>query len=72
MLLFSATRSNPEGKVGFVRDLARANVALSRGRFLLAIFGDAPFFDRAESPIGSVISHIRTHPKSCQIVEIEP
>lgn len=72
VLLFSATRSNPQGIVGFVRDLARANVALSRGRFLLGVFGDAPFFDQAESPIGSVISHIRTHPANCQIVEIEP
>ena len=72
ILVFSATRSNPQGVIGFVRDLARANVALSRGRFLLAVFGDAPFFDREDNPLGSVVSHIRTHPKSCSVVELEP
>jgi superfamily I DNA and/or RNA helicase len=72
MLVFSTTRSNAKGDIGFVRDLARANVALSRGRYALTIVGDAPFFDRTSSPLRTVLSHIRTHPKACVVQEILP
>ena len=71
MLVFSTTRSNSGGEIGFVRDLARANVALSRGRFLLTIVGDASFFDTADSPLRAVLSHIRTHPADCAIDVVE-
>lgn len=72
LLIFSATRSNLDGQIGFVRDLARANVALSRGRFLLTIIGDVPFFDGIESPLQTVLSHVRTHPAGCAIEELRP
>lgn len=73
VLVFSATRSNAEGRISeFVREFARSNVALSRGRYLLAIVGDAPFFDLVDSPLRTVLSHIRTHPSACTIQEVEP
>jgi len=70
VLVFSATRSNDTGTMGFVRDIARANVALSRGRFMLAIFGDATFFDAVDSPLRAVLTHIRTHPSDCVVEEL--
>jgi superfamily I DNA and/or RNA helicase len=66
-LIFSSVRSNADGVMGFVRDIARANVALSRGRFGLAIFGDANFFDRVQSPLQRVLTYVRGHPGACKL-----
>ena len=62
VIIFSTTRSNQDHQIGFLKDLARANVALSRGKFFLAIVGDASFFDRVESPFKRVLSFIRSNP----------
>ncbi len=70
VLMFSATRCNERGMLGFVSDFARSNVALSRGRFLLSVFGDAPFFDAANGPLTDVIRHVRTNPSACSIEEL--
>jgi hypothetical protein len=67
VLFFSTVRSNPAGIIGFVRDIARANVALSRGRYSLTIFGDAAFFDKAGGPMQTVLTYIRTHPQDCAL-----
>ena len=45
-------RSNDEGQIGFLRDLRRMNVAITRARMKLFILGDAttmtrhPFYKR--------------------------
>ena len=70
VLMFSATRCNERGMLGFVSDFARSNVALSRGRFLLSVFGDAPFFDAANGPLTDVIRHVRTNPSAFSIEEL--
>lgn len=72
VLIFSTTRSNESGNLGFVKDLARANVALSRGRYLLSIIGDAKLFDASQTPLAEVLGHIRTHPNDCSLEELEP
>lgn len=41
--MFSVVRSNARGAVGFLKEFSRLNVALSRGRFALAIVGDHTF-----------------------------
>ncbi|MBK6856875.1 MAG: hypothetical protein IPG97_10105 [Microthrixaceae bacterium] len=61
-LVFSTVRSNPRFKMGFVRDLERANVALSRGKYLLTIVGDSSFFEQAGGPLGDVLRFVRQHP----------
>ncbi|MCZ7581805.1 MAG: DEAD/DEAH box helicase family protein, partial [Fimbriimonadaceae bacterium] len=58
VLIFSTVRSNPQFKMGFVRDLERANVALSRGKYLLTIVGDASFFEQAGGPLGDVLRYV--------------
>lgn len=39
-ILFSAVRSNRQGKIGFLSDWRRMNVALTRAKYGLIIFGD--------------------------------
>jgi superfamily I DNA and/or RNA helicase len=72
VVVFSVTRSNPLGRFGFLNQEARANVALSRGRLGLAIIGDSVFCSLKEGPLLKVLYHIKSHPQSCSLVELEP
>jgi len=69
--VFSATRSNREGRMGFLAFAPRVNVALSRGRFALVIVGDLAFFESGPSPLSVVSQYIRSHPDSCTIKEVD-
>jgi hypothetical protein len=69
-LIFSSVRSNDHGRIGFVRQLERINVALSRGKYLLTIVGSASFFDRAGGPMADVLRYMRQHPSACAIKEL--
>ena len=42
VILISMVRSNREGQIGFLHDLRRMNVAMTRARMKLIIVGDAP------------------------------
>lgn len=44
IIIFSATRSNAQRQVGFLRKWRRWNVAVSRARRLLVVIGDFAFF----------------------------
>ena len=52
IIFISLVRSNDEGQIGFLRDLRRMNVAITRARMKLIILGDAstmtrhPFYKR--------------------------
>jgi serine/threonine protein kinase len=67
VVIFSVTRSNLDGTAGFLRELERINVALSRARDLLVIIGDHEFVERAHNaqPLQMVLSHIREWPAEC-------
>lgn len=69
--VYSVTRSNHEGQIGFLRERERLNVALSRARLGLAIVGDSVFCGgvRGQNPFGDVLSYMRAHPDSCAFVE---
>jgi DNA polymerase III delta prime subunit len=51
-VVFSLVRSNPSGEIGFLRDVRRTNVALTRARRKLLVIGDSatlsvdPFYRR--------------------------
>src|SRR5208282_5041542 len=67
MLVFSITRSDERG-LGFLREMERINVALSRGKEYLAIVGDHMFCQQAEgsqNPLKDVLDYIRRHPADC-------
>ncbi len=69
--VYSITRSNREGKIGFLKEHERLNVALSRAKLGLAIVGDSVFCDRVNgrNPFSEVLSYMRSHPDSCAFVE---
>lgn len=71
--IYSVTRSNPQGQLGFLREKPRLNVALSRARDLLVIVGDAEFCDRAvgENPFRLVLRHIENNLDSCEIRSVD-
>ncbi|MDB9516334.1 AAA domain-containing protein [Roseofilum reptotaenium CS-1145] len=70
ILIYSITRSNKDGKIGFLRDEARLNVALSRGRVGLLIVGDHQFCRSLNhSPLHDVLHYIEQNPEDCICVE---
>ena len=46
VILISMVRANDKGQIGFLRDLRRMNVAMTRARMKLFILGDAPTLTR--------------------------
>lgn len=73
ILVFSVTRSEVKG-LGFLREMERINVALSRGRELVAIVGDHGFCQAAQgasNPLRDVIDYIRRNPQTCALEEIQ-
>ena len=60
VILISLVRANDEGQIGFLRDLRRMNVAITRARMKLIILGDAstltrhPFYKRLYDYVASL------------------
>ena len=48
VIIFSAVRTNPQGKIGFLKDRRRMNVALTRARQLLVLVGDIDTLSRGD------------------------
>jgi len=68
--VYSVTRSNKEGKVGFLRDAERLNVALSRGKVGLVIVGDHYFCRTSrDNPLHRVLDYVDRHPENCFLKE---
>ena len=72
--LYSITRSNPAGTVGFLTEHERINVALSRGRDFLLIVGDHAFCRRVrgDNALKKVLDYVETHPATCVLSEVVP
>ena len=76
VILYSTVRSNPNGRIGFLKDHRRINVALSRARDLLVIAGDDRMMRDAmiggdANPFADVIDYMQSHPDECVIQQIE-
>ena len=62
IIIISLVRSNKEGQIGFLRDLRRMNVAITRARMKLIIIGDAstmshhPFYRKLYQHVTSASS----------------
>ena len=72
IVIYSVTRSNKNKKIGFLKDEARLNVALSRGRLGLVIVGDHHFCRALDnSPLQRVLNYIEQHPEDCSLKELK-
>lgn len=73
MVIFSVTRSEEQG-LGFLKEMERINVALSRARELLAIVGDHVYCQTAEeaqNPLKDVVDYIRRNHDTCALEELQ-
>jgi superfamily I DNA and/or RNA helicase len=72
IVVYSVTRSNPAGKLGFLKEHERINVALSRGREAILIIGDHSFIGAAQAdhPLKKVLNYIRLNPTECALLEM--
>ena len=70
LAIFSVTRSNPSGQLGFLAEpyWRRINVALSRARFGLTIIGDAGFCRSKPGALHDVLDYMSGHPEDCEIL----
>ena len=60
VIVISLVRDNAEGKIGFLRDLRRMNVAMTRARMKLIIIGNAQTLSRHRF-YRELAEHIRRH-----------
>jgi KaiC/GvpD/RAD55 family RecA-like ATPase len=72
--IYSVTRSNRDGRIGFLREKRRLNVGLSRGREALILVGDHVGVAAAagENPFLDVLEYSEDHPDACALMEIKP
>ncbi len=76
IVFYSTVRSNLTGRLGFLRDRRRLNVALSRAREALLIVGDIGTLERGwagqeGNPYQELIRYLRLHPSACAIESLE-
>jgi serine/threonine protein kinase len=73
LAIVSVTRSNPQGKLGFLDqdNWRRINVALSRARYGLTIIGDADFCRSNPGGLRTVLNYMEDHPQDCRVSEAE-
>jgi superfamily I DNA and/or RNA helicase len=68
--VYSVTRSNKKGEIGFLRATERLNVALSRGKVGLVIVGDHHFCRTSgKHPLSKVLDYIESHRQNCILKE---
>lgn len=76
IVFYSVVRSNEKGKLGFLKDVRRLNVAFSRARELLVVVGDHHCAQKQlevngqENPFIGIIRYIRSNYEECLMKEV--
>lgn len=76
IVFYSVVRSNEEGKLGFLKDVRRLNVAFSRAKELLVVVGDHHCAQKQievagqENPFVRIIRYLRNKPDDCLMKEV--
>ncbi|MDE7252974.1 MAG: protein kinase [Acetatifactor sp.] len=76
IVFYSVVRSNEEGKLGFLKDVRRLNVAFSRARELLVVVGDHHCAQKQlemngqGNPFVDIIRYIRNNSEDCLFKEV--
>ena len=68
VIVISLVRDNAEGNIGFLRDLRRMNVAITRARMKIIIVGNAQTLSRHKF-YRALIEHFRQHG---EFIEVQP
>ncbi|MBR2959742.1 MAG: AAA family ATPase [Bacteroidales bacterium] len=71
VIVISLVRSNAEGSIGFLRDLRRMNVAMTRARMKLIIVGNAETLSHHRF-YRELIEHVRRHGEFVCVPSSEP
>ena len=69
IVIYSIVRSNNKNQIGFLRDSRRLNVAFSRAKELLIIFGDKNFVKESNSDFSKILDFVTTN-KGCMVQEV--
>jgi hypothetical protein len=70
VVVYSVTRSNPSWNIGHLRSSKRLNVALSRGKDALVVFGDVEHCRNCtveDNPFLKVLLYMDQHSETCRI-----
>ena len=71
IVLISLVRANAEGNIGFLRDLRRMNVAMTRARLKLIILGDAATLTR-HAFYRKLFAYVQQHGKLLSASDLTP
>lgn len=77
IIFYSVVRSNSEGKLGFLQDVRRLNVAFSRARELLVVVGNHHSVTKnirlngEENPFVGIMTYIYDNEDDCLLKEVE-
>ena len=77
IIFYSVVRSNDEGKLGFLQDVRRLNVAFSRARELLVVVGNHHSVTKnirlhnEENPFVGIVTYIYENGDDCLLKEVE-
>ncbi len=69
IILLSLTRSNNKGSIGFLKNLQRVNVSLSRAKQNLLVVGNADFFTRVRTKPSPILKQLALYCKKNRLIK---